>query len=110
MRDYAVGRYGADWILPLDADEFVILLEDEALVPGRASQDKPLALPWRTYVPDESDEVLEQNPALRIRSRLAREARQHIKVMVPNKLAALPGAALVHGCHHSRRCQIAQRN
>jgi hypothetical protein len=33
MREQAIGRYSADWVLPLDADEFVALADDRPLIP-----------------------------------------------------------------------------
>src|SRR5207248_1347715 len=51
LREWAVGRHGADWVLPLDADEFLVVPEGASLVPSRPGGDRPVALPWRSYVP-----------------------------------------------------------
>ena len=60
----------ADWVLLLDADEFLIVGK-ACLVPKNAAADRPLLLPWRTYVPHESD-ASEPNPLVRMRhSRVA---------------------------------------
>src|SRR5262245_37449660 len=53
MRD-AVARHAADWVLPLDADEFPRGLERDAL-PLDAS--RPIRIPWMTYVPTASDDA-----------------------------------------------------
>jgi hypothetical protein len=98
MREHAVARLGADWVLPLDADEFVTPLGDMPLVPDTAN-DRALALPWRTYVPSESDDSSELNPVARIRRRLSCEAHPWTKVLIPRKIAALPNAALKQGNH-----------
>jgi hypothetical protein len=58
LREYALGRYRADWVLPLDADEFLIVPPGAALVPVWVGLDKPVPLRWRTYVPDDSEDAL----------------------------------------------------
>src|SRR5271169_2833679 len=50
MREQAIGRHGAHWVLPLDADEFASLGSDGILVPDNANGDKPLELPWRSFL------------------------------------------------------------
>jgi glycosyltransferase involved in cell wall biosynthesis len=100
MRDIAVGRHGADWVLPLDADEFVTVAWDEPLVPEGASGDQPLHLTWLTYMPDADDDQAELNPVVRIRHRLMDEPAQRIlKVFVPRSLAASSSAVLAQGSH-----------
>src|SRR5262249_40485645 len=54
MREVALGRYGADWVLPLDADEFVCVPGGGLLIPPETPLDRPLQLAWRTYVPAEA--------------------------------------------------------
>jgi glycosyltransferase involved in cell wall biosynthesis len=98
MREHAVDRYRADWVLPLDADEFVAVVGDNPLVDEASPTDRPIALPWRSYVPNPSDDPALLNPAARIRN-YVEDGRRIIKVMVPGKLAALPDAVLIHGSH-----------
>ena len=73
LREHALGRYGADWILPLDADEFVAVSEGCSLVPEGVAPARPLSLSWRTYFPDKSDDASQPNPVLRIRHRRRQE-------------------------------------
>ena len=98
MREHAVEHHGADWVLPLDVDEFVAAAQGQDLVDDRFESNQPIALPWQTYVPHESDNPLELNPVLRMRRRLVHGCRA-INVMVPRKLAALPNAVLMRGNH-----------
>lgn len=67
----AVTRFGADWVLPLDADEILT-------GPGRASleahlaaasSDRPLSFHLVDYVPTAEDDANEPNPVLRLRYR-----------------------------------------
>jgi len=98
MREWAVGRYGADWVVALDGDEFLVTRE-EPLIPEEAATDRPISLPWRTYVPDVCDDAAELNPVLRIRRRRMADNWEPVKVMVPKTLAALPNAHLAQGSH-----------
>jgi hypothetical protein len=108
MREHAVGRCDADWVLLLDADEFLVVAQGASLLPKGAATDRPLLLPWRTYVPDESDDASEENPLVRMRRWRVADQWEPIKVMVPRALAALPNASLVQGNHgidvDARRC------
>jgi hypothetical protein len=99
MREWAVERYRADWVLPLDADEFVVVPAGTSLVPVHPPQDRPIALPWRTYVPSSDDDTSEANPVLRIRNRLKQEACRWVKVLVPGRFAGRPDASLSQGNH-----------
>jgi hypothetical protein len=99
MREHAIGRHGADWVLPLDADEFVSLSEDGSLVPDAADAGKPLELPWRSYLPDTSDDPAELNPVVRIRRRIAEETNPLVKVFIPARLGGRAEAVLLQGNH-----------
>ncbi|WP_165230199.1 glycosyltransferase family 2 protein [Aquisphaera insulae] len=102
MREFAVDQLGADWILPLDADEFPIVDEGHSLIPEDARADATISLPWRTYVPEASDDAARRNPVLRIRHRLVEEAFPYVKAIVPRALAVLPDAVLTQGNHAVR--------
>src|ERR671933_1923591 len=54
MRELAEQEPGA-WILPLDADEFVVGGDLRRVLEG-LPRDRPVALPWRTYVPTPQDD------------------------------------------------------
>jgi hypothetical protein len=99
MREWALERYDAAWVMPLDADEFLQPGADGSLVPSAAIGDRPIALPWRSYVPCAEDDPAEANPVVRIRSRLKHESCAWVKVLVPAKLAGRPDAALSQGSH-----------
>lgn len=98
MREQAAERLGADWVLPLDVDEFVAAPSRDDLVHNHFGPDQPIVLPWQTYVPDESDDPQELNPVLRMRHHLIQGCRA-VNVMVPRKLAVLPDAVLLRGNH-----------
>ncbi len=99
MRDAVTGRDDADWVVPLDADEFLVISEGSSLVPHEGAGERPVALPWRGYVPDDNDDRLEPNPVLRIRHRRVADGWEPAKLLVPRRLAALPTAVLLQGSH-----------
>jgi hypothetical protein len=98
MREHAIGRFRADWILPLDADEFLILPDDQPLIPPEADGRAVLQMFWRVHVPHESDDHGELNPVLRLRHRCV-ERSSISKAMIPGALAAAPDAMLPQGSH-----------
>jgi hypothetical protein len=98
MREHAVERHAADWVLPLDVDEFLAVSAGAMLVSPSTNVDAPLALAWRTYVPDDSDDPLQLNPVLRMGCHLVHGCKA-VNVLVPRKLAALPHAVLLRGNH-----------
>jgi len=109
MHEHAVAHYDADWVFPLDGDEFLAASDGDSLIPEGAVPDRPLLLAWHTYIPDKSDDLGELNPVLRIRRRRTVEGREYAKVIVPRALAALPQATLAQGNHDllvdGRRCE-----
>lgn len=98
MREHAVARQCADWILPIDADEFPVL-GPGGLGEPESSGCLPISIPWRSYVPDVSDDASERNPVLRIRYRLRTEGWRWVKVAIPRGLAEQPGAGIGEGNH-----------
>jgi Glycosyl transferase family 2 len=99
LKEFAVGRFGADWVLCLDADEFI---DAESPLHFRRSLsllDGPVAIEWRTYVPHREDDGTEINPVLRIRHRLASEVYQRCKVIVPGSIAGRADIHLGQGNH-----------
>jgi hypothetical protein len=99
MREFACGRYRADWVVALDADEFLVVPEGGSLIPPGAGADRPVAVPWRTYVATTEDDKSERNPVERIRHRRVTESPQRVKVVVPAQLAAAPAAIIRMGNH-----------
>jgi hypothetical protein len=84
----AVSQFGADWVAPLDADEFLELHGGMTLVEILARQEPSLiTLPWSNFVWEpEYKESLELNPVLRMRFRLPPRPDM-MKVLVPAHLA-----------------------
>jgi Glycosyl transferase family 2 len=99
MHEIAISKYQADWVLPLDADEFVILPQGGGLIAPDAREDAPIALPWRSYVPCEMDDAAQANPVLRMHHRLRHENWPWIKVVIPAKLVAGTEALIMQGSH-----------
>lgn len=104
----AAREMGADWIVPLDADEFLKCGDRLPLPPA----DHPNAY-WKigfaTYCVDAEDDAARLNPVERMGHRLAREPmagesleerRYLLKALVPRKTALQDGAYLVQGNHH----------
>ena len=86
MKDYAVKRYKADWIIPLDADEYIATRDVGAFRSALETSTQPIKIKWQTYVPDPSDDMNEINPVLRIRHRLVNEAKPWKKILVPSSI------------------------
>ncbi len=99
MHDIAIANHKADWTVPLDADEFIIVPGGGGLIAADASEDAPIALAWRSYVPSSMDDPSQPNPVLRIRHRLVRENWDWVKVVVPTRLVAGTDAQIEQGSH-----------
>lgn len=98
----AVRRHGADWVVPLDADEFLTSEEPggvrAALPPGPPAK-RYLRIPWRSYVPTPRDDPAEPEVLRRIRHRCAREPKQWYKALAPRRLAGARRTLLQPGSH-----------
>jgi glycosyltransferase involved in cell wall biosynthesis len=99
MHEFAVERHKADWIVPLDIDEFIVTPEGADLHDLLAEAKGPVGQYWRTYVPDPSNDKNEPNPALRIRHCLAEEYHPWMKIIIPGNLASQSGAVITQGSH-----------
>ena len=75
------------YIAPLDADEFIFsrqgTLEQALESHFRRYGDPVCFLPWVTHAPMADDDMTVQNPAQRIRHRLAREPEPYNKIILP---------------------------
>ena len=61
--------HAADWILPLDADEFLVAADRAALEAELATAPQPVSLPLRHYCASRADAPAEANPVCRIQHR-----------------------------------------
>ncbi|MEO6004046.1 MAG: glycosyltransferase family 2 protein [Opitutus sp.] len=96
----AFNEHAADWVLPLDADEFLIAADrtpfEQAL--ADAPQDQPASLRLRNYSPSTVDDLDEINPVERIRHRQHGPGSTN-KVFVPRSLGLKPDVAAGKGNH-----------
>ena len=97
MKELAAQEPGA-WVLPLDADEFIVGGDLRAVLEG-LPRDRPATLPWRTYVPTPSDDETEPHLLRRVRKRRDPEVPQQHKVLVSSELALARGIKLSIGAH-----------
>ncbi len=99
--DRALVADPAEYILPLDADEFVLpadrgaLLRELAALPAGGA----LMVPWRTYLPHRDDDPGEPNPLRRLSHRRRSEPKPIAKAFVPRASFRRPEIALVDGQH-----------
>lgn len=90
-----------DFIFPLDADEFLIPADRDAIEASLATvpPNAPAArVRLRTFVPTAEDPAHEPNPLRRIRYRPRKEARV-FKIVLTRAFAADPMLVLDHGNH-----------
>jgi hypothetical protein len=96
----AVDHFHADWIMPLDADEFVEPEEGATL--AQTLQSRPpelLTVSWDNFVwRPEDDERKEPNPVVRMRLRMPATSDLG-KVVVPARLVVGGGVELAQGSH-----------
>lgn len=90
----------ANWVLPLDADEFLVARDRAALESTFANgpTDQPASLLLRNYSPTTTDDAAEVNPVLRIRHR-QHGAGSTCKVFVPRVLGLREDVAAGKGNH-----------
>ena len=89
----AAAMFAPDWLLPLDADEFV--RGDLRRLPSTTGV---VVLPWQTYVPTPEDPP-DPNPVRRIAHRKRVEDPPFAKVAVHRTLAAHASFRLAEGSH-----------
>jgi hypothetical protein len=97
----AVKDYDADWVIPLDADEFLAVSGDGHIheVMQKLPSDKVVKVPWRTYVPLPSDNFQEPNILKRIQHFRSRENQNLRKIMIPRILAMKKYGLIAAGNH-----------
>lgn len=98
----AAAEYDAAWVVPLDADEFIITPPDmrfRDVLQNYDAADSVLEICWKTYVPDPSDNPHELNPVIRMRHRLSAEAHPWSKVVVSGELIRSQDISLSEGNH-----------
>lgn len=100
VREVARER-GADWIVPLDADEFLTSDADPHVRPVLEALDQSAVfrVPWRTYVPHATDKPDEPHLHQRIQHRRVDEGLVHAKVIVPGALVRARRVTISHGNH-----------
>ena len=97
----AVERNAADWVMPIDPDEFLVSRDGRpvrTVLAGYASS-RVVKVPWRTYVPVPGFAPDSKNVLDRIQHHRAEEGDQFHKVLVPRELVLSPGAMLGVGGH-----------
>ncbi len=97
----AVKDYDADWVIPLDADEFLAVSGEGRIheVMQKLPSDKVVKVPWRTYVPLPSDNFQEPNVLKRIQHFRSRENQNLRKIMIPRSLAMKKYGLIAAGNH-----------
>ena len=97
----AVKDYGADWVIPIDADEFLAVSREGSVreVMEELPRDKVVKVPWRTYVPLPSDNFQEPNVLKRIQHFRSKENQNLRKIMIPRSLAMKKNGLIAAGNH-----------
>lgn len=99
-REFAWGRFRADWVLALDGDEFVLPSQNGTIIPDEVCAGRPLATALIEYIPNDGEVQAEINPVLRIRRRACANSRAARKVFVPGSCAADAECTIAPGNHH----------
>jgi len=73
---------GADWVLPLDADEF-LRGDVTSVLKEQGSDSRVIRTPWKGYVPTSNDSAPETNVLKRITHRRSHEYPRWYKMMIP---------------------------
>jgi hypothetical protein len=97
----AVSDYGADWVVPLDADEFIAAAGTGPVreIIEKLPQDRIVKFPWRTYVPLPSDDSREPDVLKRIQNCRRTENQDLRKIMIPRSMAMKNDVLIAAGNH-----------
>lgn len=96
-------HFKPDYILPLDADEFLVSSSDQpisSLLKKQLNQDSLFFLSWITYVPTEKDIAKELNPLKRITHRREIQNNYDKKVIIPANIALKHSVVIKQGNHN----------
>lgn len=97
----AFSETGADYLLLLDADEFIKADSRDALEQALAAlpEGTHAAVPWVTYVPTRQDDAGQRRILLRLCWRRISEARPFSKLFLSRSFMDRPDATLIYGNH-----------
>ncbi len=99
----AFDEHGADWVLPLDGDEFILGPDGTGLHSALAEPPKhcgSLTYPFRTYHPHPSDDGAELNAARRLTHRFVNETGEYHKILAHRSVAKHADLHIRPGNHH----------
>lgn len=90
-----------DWVVPLDADEFLVPTDetDPRDIFSGLDMNTAHLLYWRTYIPTAQDLREEPDPVRRTTFRKSYEQTPYAKIIIPGKLAAMKNVQLTAGNH-----------
>lgn len=98
----AIEHHDPQFILPLDADEFLRASHQNHdvshLIRG-LPQDKITYVPWMTYIPTPQDQADDPLVLSRVRHRAQHEHYQYFKVIIPSALARAHRIRIAEGNH-----------
>ena len=96
---------GAEWLMSLDADEFLVAAEGKTVTETLAvlGTDRVQLLAWKTYVPTPEDNMSDSNPLQRIVQRRNAENPPIRKVLIPAEILRGSDWHLAMGCHELTR-------
>ena len=97
----AFAEHAADWVLPLDADEILVMPGGRAALEralASCPDDRPANIPLRNYVPTSDDDPSELNPVARLQY-AQRRTSTTMKVFVPRALGVDPNITTGMGNH-----------
>lgn len=92
---------GADFVMPLDADEFIDLPSGHSVAELLATLPGNMlgAIRWTTHVPTADDDPAQIDPVRRLGHRLANEITVTHKCILPKGMYRLPGWFIDSGSH-----------